>query len=117
GAVLAARDMAAEGCRAAALDRRHHLQLVEADMAGMDLTPCRTMAAEDIRNLQSRTRHCCASVGRPDRLELERDMFQRAHDPADRLGGDAGIERRGVELGVAERTRAIMLTFYVIESQ
>jgi len=43
--------MATEGCRAAALDRRHHLQLVEADMAGMGLTPCRTTVAEDIRNL------------------------------------------------------------------
>jgi hypothetical protein len=29
-----ARDMADEGCRAAALDGRHHLQLVKADMAG-----------------------------------------------------------------------------------
>jgi hypothetical protein len=27
GALLAARDMAAEGCRAAALDRRHHFEL------------------------------------------------------------------------------------------
>ena len=32
-AVLAARDMAAERRRAAALDGRHHLQLVEADVA------------------------------------------------------------------------------------
>jgi hypothetical protein len=46
--------MAAERCRAAALDRRHHLQLVEADMAGMGATPCCAMAAEDIRNLQGR---------------------------------------------------------------
>src|SRR6516225_5327643 len=43
GAVRAARDMAAEGCRAAVLDRRHHLQLAEADMAGVGLTPGRTM--------------------------------------------------------------------------
>ena len=104
GAVLAARDMAAEGRRAAALDRRHHLQLVEADMAGIGLTPCRAMVAEDIRNLQSRARHARrASAGRPDLLELERDVLQRAHDLADRLGGDAGIERRGVELGVTEQ--------------
>src|SRR5947207_3629680 len=34
-----------------------------------------------------------ASAGRPDLLELERDVLQRAHDLADRLGGDAGIER------------------------
>src|ERR1700722_110348 len=57
GAVFAARDMAAEGCRAAALDRRHHLQLVEADMAGMGFAPCWTTVTEDIRNLQGRARH------------------------------------------------------------
>src|SRR5207247_5860119 len=44
-----------------------------------------------------------ASAGRPDLLELERDVLQRAHDLADRLGGDAGIERRGVELGMTEQ--------------
>jgi len=49
---LAARDMAAECGRAAVLDRRHHLELAEADMAGIGLTPCRSMAAEDIRDLQ-----------------------------------------------------------------
>jgi hypothetical protein len=49
--------MAAEGCRAAALDGGHHLQLVKADMAGMGFAPCYAMAAEDIRNLQTRARH------------------------------------------------------------
>ncbi len=29
-------------------------------MAGIGLTPCRTMAAEDIRDLQSRARHSAA---------------------------------------------------------
>src|SRR6266436_8458517 len=57
GAVLAACDMPAEGCGAAALDRRHHLQLVEAEMAGVGLTPGRSMAAENIRELQNRARH------------------------------------------------------------
>ena len=33
------------------------LQLVEADMAGMGFAPCRTMAAEDVRNLQGWARH------------------------------------------------------------
>src|SRR5215472_4935800 len=50
--VLAARDMPAERCGAAVLDRRHHLELAEADMAGIGLAPCLAMAAEDIRNLQ-----------------------------------------------------------------
>src|SRR5438094_2857838 len=54
GAVLAARDVPAEGRRAAALDRRHHLQLAEADMAGVGLTPRRAVAAEDIRSRTGR---------------------------------------------------------------
>ena len=57
GAVLAARDMAAERRRAATLDRRHHLQLTEADMAGIGPAPCRAVAAEDVRDLQRWTRH------------------------------------------------------------
>ena len=56
-ALLAARDMPAECRRAAALDRRHHLQLAEADMAGMGPAPCRAVAAEDVRDLQRWTRH------------------------------------------------------------
>jgi hypothetical protein len=31
-------------------------------------------------------------------------MLKRAHDLLDCLGGDAGIERRGVELGVPEQS-------------
>src|SRR6516164_5888249 len=53
GAVLAARDMAAECRRAAALDRTHDLHLVEAHMAGIGATPCRPMVAEDIYCLLS----------------------------------------------------------------
>ena len=43
------------------------------------------------------------SAGRPDLLELDRDMLQRAHDLADGLGGDPCIKRGGVELGVTEQ--------------
>ena len=39
------------------LDGRHHLELVEADVPGIGRTPCRTVVAEDIRNLQRWTRH------------------------------------------------------------
>src|SRR5712675_2570155 len=59
GAVLAARDMAAESCRTAVLDCRHHLELLEADMAGIGSAPCRSMVAENIRDLQ-----CWAGHGR-----------------------------------------------------
>jgi hypothetical protein len=57
GTFLAALDMAAERRRAAALDRRHHLQLVEADVTGIGGTPRRSVIAEDIRDLQCWTGH------------------------------------------------------------
>ena len=50
--VLAARDMATERCRAAVLDRRHHLELAEAHMAGIGPAPWRAVAAEDVRDLR-----------------------------------------------------------------
>jgi hypothetical protein len=49
--------MAAERRRAAALDRRHHLQLVEADVTGIGGTPGRSVIAEDSRDLQCWTGH------------------------------------------------------------
>ncbi len=55
-AVLTARDMAAQCRGAAALNRRHHLQLAEADMAGIDPAPRRAVAAKDVRDLQRWTR-------------------------------------------------------------
>jgi hypothetical protein len=51
--------MAAERYCAAALNGRHHLQLIEADVPGIDAAPCRPVVAEDIRNLQPRTGHRC----------------------------------------------------------
>src|SRR2546423_15714883 len=63
-ALLAARDMTAERRRAAVLDRRHHLQLAEADMAGIGPAPRRAVAAEDVRDLQRWTRHPRVGVRR-----------------------------------------------------
>ena len=42
-------------------------------------------------------------------------QVERARHLAERVDGDAGVKRRGVKLGVTQRTRAIMRTFYVIE--
>jgi hypothetical protein len=39
--------------RAAALDRTHHLHLLEADMAAVGFTPSGTVVAEYIRDLQT----------------------------------------------------------------
>src|SRR5271168_4826957 len=55
--VLAARDMAAERRRATALDRTHHLQLIEAHMPAVGLTPSGTVVAENVRDLQSWSSH------------------------------------------------------------
>ena len=57
GAVLAARDVSAEGCCAAVLDGAHHLELEQADVAAVGKTPRGTVVAEDVRDLQSWTGH------------------------------------------------------------
>ena len=109
--VLAARDMAAERRRAAALDRRHHLELAEADMTGIGLAPRRPVAAEDIRDLQRWTRPWRAAAqagGSSFFVSVGAEPVERAHDVADRVGGDLGVERRRVELGMPERSRVIM---------
>src|SRR6202048_4453972 len=104
GAVLTARDMAAERRGAAALDRRHHLEVAEADMAGIGTAPCRAMVAEDIRNLQRRARHARrASGGRLVLLDLADEMIERAGGVADRSGGNLRVARRRVELGMSEQ--------------
>jgi hypothetical protein len=55
--VLTTRNMAAERCCAAALDRTHDLELAEAHMAGVGLTPRRSEVAEDIGDFESGTDH------------------------------------------------------------
>jgi hypothetical protein len=55
--VLAACHVAAERHCSAALDRTHHLQLVEAHMAAIGLTPSGTVIAEDVRDLQNWSNH------------------------------------------------------------
>src|ERR1019366_8292434 len=49
--------VAVESRRAAALDRRHHLQLAEAHMASIGFTPSGPVVAEDVRDLQNWTDH------------------------------------------------------------
>ena len=51
-AVLAAHDMAAERRAAALLDRRHHLELAEAQVPGIGLAPGGAVATEDVGDLQ-----------------------------------------------------------------
>ena len=71
-------------------------------MAGIGPAPCRAVAAEDVRDLQRWTRHASRVLsGRFGALlELARNAIERAHYLVDGVGGDAGVKRRGVELGV-----------------
>src|SRR5712691_4035202 len=55
--VLATRDMAAERRRTTALDRTHHLRLIEAHMPAVGFTPGRAVVAENVRDLQSWSSH------------------------------------------------------------
>jgi hypothetical protein len=55
--VLAVCDVPSERRRAAALDRTHDFQLVEAHMATVGLSPSGTVVAEDVRDLQSWSNH------------------------------------------------------------
>ena len=63
GAVLAARDVPAERRRAAALDGAHHLELGEAHVTAVGVTPSGPVVAEDVRDLQSWTGHVARYAG------------------------------------------------------
>ena len=81
--VLAARDVAAERRRAAALDRTHDLQLIEAHMAAVGLAPSGTVVAEDIRDLQrwsshNRRRYCAGGSSVSGFVRLWRCVLRRA---------------------------------------
>ena len=56
-AVLTTLDMAAERSRAAVLDGRHHLELVEAEMPGIGPAPVDPMAMKNVCDLQPRAVH------------------------------------------------------------
>jgi hypothetical protein len=78
-------------------------------MAGIGPAPRRTVAAEDVRDLQRWTRHASRALsGRPAfglilAGHQRREAVERAHYLADGVGGDAGVKRRGVELGVPKQ--------------
>ncbi len=78
-------------------------------MAGIGLPPRRSMAAENIRDLQRRARHARGGLGGRRVLGLvlfdhqRSEVIQRAHDLADRVGSDVGIKRRGLKLGVSKQ--------------
>ena len=102
---FAARNVPSERRRAAALDGRHHLQLPEAHVAAIGLTPSGAVVAEDIRNLQSWTGHEGRRLlGRLVLLVLLGQLIERAHHLGDQVGGDTCVVRRRIEPLVAEQS-------------
>src|SRR5262249_3478373 len=93
------------GGRAAVLDGAHHLELVEADAAAVDIAPCRPVAAEDVRDLQSWAGHAGRLCRRSSYSlwDERRQPVQRAHDLPNQVGGHLGVARRRVELGMPEQ--------------
>jgi len=103
--VLAARNMTSERRRAATLDGRHHLQLAEAHMGAIGLTPSGPVVAENIRNLQSWTEHKRrVLLRRLVLLGLLGQLIERAHHLGDQVGGDACVVRRRIQPLVAEQS-------------
>jgi len=104
GAVLAARDMSAERRRTAVLDGAHHLELEQADVTAVGMTPRGPVVAEDVRDLQSWTGHLGPLRWRLVLLlrHQRREPLERAHDLTDDVGGHLGVERGGVELGMSQ---------------
>src|SRR5271168_5283046 len=98
---LAGFNMTAESGGAAGLDRRHHLQLGEADMAGMAAAEGSAMAQQDIGDLQQRAHR--GSVAGVNTFQQPLELLERTGDSPDDFGCDTGIERGGVELGMAEQ--------------
>ena len=81
-------------------------------MAGVGLTPSRAMVAEDVRDLQSETRHekwasggrfGLGGVSRRDFGQVQTEPLQRTRHVSDRVDGDARVKRRRFELGVSEQ--------------
>ena len=105
-AILAALDMPAESGRAALLDRRHDLELTQAHMSGIGPAPVGPMAMKDVCDLQLRARTAARLRLGSRPLDQGREAVERACHLAERADGDAGVERRRIELFVSERTRA-----------
>ena len=107
-AVLAGIDVATERRGAAVLDRRHDLELGQAQMAGLNGAIAGSFSAEDIGDLDRGAQ--AASATWIPALHQQRQMLERTGHRADRLGGNAGVERGRIKLAVPQQPSAIMRT-------
>jgi len=76
-------------------------------MTAVGVTPCGPVVAEDVRDLQSWPGQG-NRVLRRSALPRQGQMVERTGDRSQQIGGDLGIARGRIELGVSERTRVIM---------
>jgi hypothetical protein len=92
-ATRAAQRVATELGTAAVFDGRHDLELAETEVAALLLPPSRPVGAEDIRDLQARHESVLRWSG----------TVQWADHLTERRRSYMGIERRGLELLVAQQ--------------
>ena len=95
---VAAQHVSSQRRAAALFDGRHDLELTEAQVALLRLSPRRPVGPEDVRDLQGTTPH--------GRGLIERQGFQRIQGTdhlAQKVGGHLGIQRRGVQSLVAKQ--------------
>jgi hypothetical protein len=98
--------VAAKRRRATGLDRRHDLELMKAQVPGMGGPVGGADGTEDIGDLDQGAQ-AASGVGILA-LHQQRQTLQRTRHRADRLGGNARIERSRIKLAVAKRTRVIL---------
>jgi hypothetical protein len=99
--VLAGIDVAAKRRRAAGLDRRHDLELGQAQVTGLSGTIAGSLSPEDVGDLERGAQ--AGSVAGILALHQQRQMLERTGHRADRLGCNARVERGRIELAVSQQ--------------
>jgi hypothetical protein len=99
-AVLTGIDMAAQRGRAAGLNRRHDLELGQAQVAGLSGTVAGPLSTEDVSDLE-RGAQAALAAGILT-LHQQRQTLERTGHRADRLGRDLCIEGGRIELAVSQ---------------
>jgi len=99
--VLAGIDVAAKRRGAAVLDRRHDLELGQAQMAGLNGAIAGSFSSEDIGDLERGAQ--VGSAAGILALHQHRQMLERTGHRADRFGRNARVECGGIELAVPQQ--------------
>jgi hypothetical protein len=100
-AVLTGIDVAAKGRRAAGLDRRHDLELDQAQVTDLGGTIAGPFSSEDVGDLDRGAQ--AASAAWILALHQQRQTLERTGHRADRLGGNARIECGRIKLAVPQQ--------------